>query len=520
MPTRPTCSRPDVAHISLLITLLLLLLLPACASLQPTASPHELHPTGAQLLETIDLGTLGGDRSFAWLVNDRGQVAGTSVNAAGEGRGFLITPIDGDGDGRPDTWFQDADSDGANDLMEDLGLGPSDIPGMFGIPELRDLNNKGQLIGRLVFTDGHQESYFWDAGKIEFIEVFGEDTAAWDLNANGTVVGGADTPFGGRLAFTWKEGIATVLEDLGGNDSFANATNDLGLIVGTSHPLHSDFQAVTWSGTTIDRLPSMGEKAGGAVDVNNRGNVTGSVLFPGGSSRAVVWKDSTVIDLGTLGGNRSYAKGINEAGQVFGESEIRPGGGIVHAFFWKDGVMTDLGTLSGAEGDEITARAMNDHGQIVGEGINANHQRHAFLWDDGQMLDLGTLGGIFSRARAISNTGLIVGTSLDATGNFRATLWRIEVPPPTPEELIADILEEIVILSANGVLNHGESTSLRSKLEAAAAFIENGKIRPTRNILGAFLHQVEAFDRTGRIPAETANDWALRVGFILDQLKL
>ena len=68
-----------------------------------------------------DLGTLGGSYSTANGINDVGQIVGSAGTADGTAHAFLLTPEDTDGNGTPDRWFRDSNSDGKNDLMLDLG---------------------------------------------------------------------------------------------------------------------------------------------------------------------------------------------------------------------------------------------------------------------------------------------------------------------------------------------------------------------------------------------------------------
>ena len=86
-------------------------------------------------------------------------------------------------------------------------------------------------------------------------------------------------------------------------------------------------------------------------------------------------------DLGTLGGHYSYANGINNSNVIVGGSFIDANDSIYHAFVTVSNSMVDLnGQLdaTGAGWELTEARAINDSGQIVGvgrfEGVN-----HAFL---------------------------------------------------------------------------------------------------------------------------------------------
>ncbi|MBI3945675.1 MAG: hypothetical protein HY321_07140 [Armatimonadetes bacterium] len=88
--------------------------------------------------------------------------------------------------------------------------------------------------------------------------------------------------------------------------------------------------------------------------------------------------------------------------------------------------LTDLGTLGGTFS---RARAINDHGQIVGEATTPEGDRqspfhqHAFLWENGRMKDLGTLGGEWSIANDINNRGQVVGEAMTPEGHLHAFLW-------------------------------------------------------------------------------------------------
>ncbi|WP_435207169.1 hypothetical protein [Micromonospora sp. bgisy143] len=238
-------------------------------------------------------------------------------------------------------------------------------------------------------------------------------------------------------AFAWTNGVMT---DLGARyagtygASSAAGVNERGVVVGATHVNATDPpHAFRYSGGVMADLGTgYGAGSGSAAnDVNDDGVVVGTRFEQQGApTRAVVWRDGKVIDLGTLGGQAgpwgtdSIAYGVNSAGHVVGGAAV-PGGGL-HAFVYRGGALTDLGTLGGVT-ESTYARDINDRGHVVGISQNTSGQLRATLWRNGTIRDLGSLGGNYSEARAVNETGQVVGiarTSGDGSYNERAFLWQ------------------------------------------------------------------------------------------------
>jgi hypothetical protein len=70
----------------------------------------------------------------------------------------------------------------------------------------------------------------------------------------------------------------------------------------------------------------------------------------------------------------------------------------------------------------------------------------------------------------------------------------------------------------NNDFTNGERTSLVTKVIAAIASVERGHENTAINNLGAFVNEVEAMQRTGRLPSEDADALINSANAIIDQL--
>ena len=165
-------------------------------------------------------------------------------------------------------------------------------------------------------------------------------------------------------------------------------------------------------------------------------SVAVALLFPAAGLLAQQGALSyTLVDLGTLGGATSEAFDVNNLGDVVGTAATAAGQS--HAFLFRNGRMVDLGTLAG--GTASQASAISDGGVIVGtSGINGYGPMfpeftQGFVWQDGTMQSVGALycpcsfnrrHGT-SRALAVNSANRVVGDSMTGRASYKgAFLWQ------------------------------------------------------------------------------------------------
>jgi probable HAF family extracellular repeat protein len=215
-----------------------------------------------------DLGTLGGQYSAAYGINDSGQVVGSSETSDWA----VIQPF----------LYE-------NGQMQDLNsLIPQDSGWSLNFAEA--INTAGQIVGEGEIN-GQNHAFLYENGQMQDLDTLGSQySAAYGINDKGQVVGSLYTSAGDPHAFLYENGQMQDLDTLG-RYYFAYDINDSGQVVGYS--ANSDWVP----------QPFLYEN-GQMQDLNS--------LIP---------QDS--------GWSLQYAYGINKSGQIVGEGLVN---GQTHAF--------------------------------------------------------------------------------------------------------------------------------------------------------------------------------------------
>jgi probable HAF family extracellular repeat protein len=169
-----------------------------------------------------DLGTLGGDYSEGYDLNDSGQVTGVAYTAGHEGHAFL--------------W------DGTR--MQDLGT----LGGTYSFGSA--INASGQVTGYFDRRDGFTRAFLWDGSRMQDLGTLGGCCSSGSaINASGQVTGFALTAGGLFRAFLWDGTRLKNLGTLGGTVSNGFAINASGQVTGHSFTAgDAALHAFLWDG--------------------------------------------------------------------------------------------------------------------------------------------------------------------------------------------------------------------------------------------------------------------------------
>jgi probable HAF family extracellular repeat protein len=356
-------------------------------------NPNNPHPPPATLPLRTDLGTLGGESSYAYDINDGGVVVGEAQTSSGVFQAFRWTSTGGL-----------------------VGLAP-----LAGDPGSRAVAvaNDNTVLGVSVSDDGSTRPVVWDpAGAVTELPISpiaGTVLAPNDRNAQGTVVGDAsfiEDPT--ALVHAWMWSAAGGLTDLAQelevpSENYAASVNDGGAVAGTLggglwraylRPPQGGVQDLGVPGTAPERTQVT------AQAVKNDGRVVGWTQlfegddgdpaepvapFPAPGTYAYLWTGAsgfTLLDAfeGEFGSD-AIGNDVNDRGDAVG-SATPPGSEAIKAVAWpRGGAITDLNAV---DANPSTALAVNSAGIAVGwtsidGGVSINR---ATVWNLDQLTPL------------------------------------------------------------------------------------------------------------------------------------
>lgn len=359
----------------------------SCASLGVIAAPYEI----------IDLGKVsGGSNSFAYGINDAGEVVGFADGPLRTGSATLREFK------RHAVKFSDTGA------VTDLGvLNTGDES--FAV----SINNSGVIVG----TSNTKTTTTNSSGNTSTVIKFSPATfsptpavmspitnfinpQAVAINDNGIVVGFGNVDLDdsdkvpavsrGFIYNTSTSQFIGKVDDLSDNVArrvALTSVNNNGDFVGWSEKDDGDkFVRRAIKGnisdvTKLTELPNLSTVLTTATDINDSGVVVGFARHSANSTRVVAVKyatgDSGLVKLPFFEGryDNSTANAINNAGQIVGQALVStPSTGLNTGFIYEDDTLKNLNTLipckSGWRIDNATN--INNNGEIIGYGVKDN----------------------------------------------------------------------------------------------------------------------------------------------------
>ena len=298
----------------------------------------------------------------------------------------------------------------------------SELPGIGGpITESVALNDLGQAAGRALDAAWRSRAVAWTGGNVVNISGSAEGAAhgissagqiagwrggssgmrafvrsgsstrilaplpgdvaslASDVNRSGTAVGWSTNSIGDARAVVWRNGVPTNLA-AGGSQrpsiSLAFAINDANQIVGRGDFAVRPFRrALLWDSSGMRALPDSGGGYASASAISDNGTYIagGSLDATDSKYHAVLWHGGAIRDLGLLDGAPTAAYGVNDCGTAVGDAVVDVATDRFVAVVFQNGLVRELNDLiPGAfDWDLVTARAINNRGEIVGFGFRS-----------------------------------------------------------------------------------------------------------------------------------------------------
>jgi hypothetical protein len=281
-------------------------------------------------------------------------------------------------------------------------------PAQFDYFEPRNINDRGQMLGRLDASTGpfkdNSHTGFYERGRVIDLHLHVPNShrlsssLPLDLNDHGVALFYGQGDGSRDRTFIYHHGrIIEFSRLVGRTDLDAFAINNRGEIVGSrfNPALNGWDHGFVWRHGQLNFLAGLaGYEENIALDINDQGLIVGHGRNDDlDQSQAAVFVDGQAVGLGIP---QSWGVDVNQKGNVLG---LKEGGG----FIWKQSGLVEV---------PFSPEGFNDHDQVVGSA--GPWPPHALLFENGATLDLNdlvdpALGWTLMYAFDINNRGEIVG---------------------------------------------------------------------------------------------------------------
>jgi hypothetical protein len=249
-----------------------------------------------------------------------------------------------------------------------------DAPGSAGT-YVDGMNNKGEIVGTFLDASYNYHGFIRSAkGKFTTIDVPGSSFAGVDaINDNGVVAVAGQDANGYEAIYTLTKGVLKLIID-NQQTPVATSINSQGSVAGYNSPPHGYETAFLYANGTLTTLPITQYSFSAAFAINKHNEVVGQAANGGTEYGFIYSPKGRVTYIGPAGSTDSFNLGINDAGVIAGVSYDSSYNSV--GYTYKKGVFS---TLSVAGGSNVSANAINNAGQVVGNYLDANNVIQTFL---------------------------------------------------------------------------------------------------------------------------------------------
>jgi probable HAF family extracellular repeat protein len=241
------------------------------------------------------------------------------------------------------------------------------------------INNKGQVLGSYIASDGLQQTFLYSGGQDGiFTDVTINVPAGQSLlSANGindrdVIVGDALSATNGNdVGFIYNHGNYLEISDPVAFDTFAYGVNDRNQVVGEYETAAGQYYGYVYDHGAYKTIedPLAGKVAGtgtAAISINNKGQIVGDYIDANFQSHGFLFSGGQYITIDDPLGSQTDLFGINDRGQIVGAYLE---GSVWHSFLYSGGTFT---TIDDPSVSVVFNEGINDRGQIAGNGFYLN----------------------------------------------------------------------------------------------------------------------------------------------------